>query len=65
MGVPSDGSYGIEKGLIYSFPVEISPDRTYKIVQGLEINSFAREKLDATQQELIEERDDALKACQE
>lgn len=65
MGVPSDGSYGIESGLIYSFPVEINPDHTYKIVQGLEINSFAREKMDATKQELIEERDDALKACQE
>jgi malate dehydrogenase len=65
MGVPSDGSYGIEAGLIYSFPVAIKPNRTYTIVQGLEISSFARAKLDATMQELIEERDDALKACQE
>jgi len=65
MGVPSDGSYGIEAGLIYSFPVSIKPDRTYSIVQGLEISSFARAKLDATKQELVEERDDALQACQE
>jgi malate dehydrogenase len=65
MGVTSDGSYGIDAGLIYSFPVEVSPDRTYKIVQGLEISAFAREKMDATKKELIEERDDALKACQE
>jgi malate dehydrogenase len=65
MGVPSDGSYGIEAGLIYSFPVAIKPDRTYSIVQGLDIGTFAREKLDATLQELVEERDDALKACQE
>lgn len=65
MGVPSDGSYGIEPGLIYSFPVAIKPDRTYFIVQGLSINEFARQKLDATKQELVEERDDALKACQE
>jgi malate dehydrogenase len=65
MGVPSDGSYGIEAGLVYSFPVEISPNRTYKIVQGLEISQFAREKMDATKNELIEERDAALQACQE
>lgn len=65
MGVPSDGSYGIEAGLLFSFPVKINPDHTYTIVKDLEINSFAREKLDATKQELIEERDDALATCQE
>lgn len=65
MGVPSDGSYGIEAGLVYSFPIQIKPDHTYTIVQGLSIDDFARSKLDATKQELIEERDDALKACQE
>lgn len=65
MGVPSDGSYGIEAGLIYSFPVTINPDHTYSIVKDLDINSFAREKLDATKHELIEERDDALATCQD
>jgi len=65
MGVVSDGSYGIEAGLIYSFPVTIKPDHSYSIVQGLEIDSFARGKLDATMRELIEEKDDALLACQE
>lgn len=65
MGVTSDGSYGIEPGLIYSFPVQIKPDHTYTIVQGLVINDFARGKMDATMQELIQERDDAVKACQE
>jgi len=65
MGVTSDGSYGIEQGLIYSFPVQIKPDHTYSIVQGLAINDFAREKMDATMKELIQERDDAVKACQE
>lgn len=65
MGVTSDGSYGIEKDLIYSFPVQITPDHKYTIVQGLEINDFAREKMDATMKELIQERDDAIKACQE
>jgi len=65
MGVTSDGSYGIEQGLIYSFPVQTKPDHTYSIVQGLSINDFAREKMDATMKELIQERDDAVKACQE
>lgn len=65
MGVPSDGSYGIEAGLIYSFPVQIKPDHTYTIVQGLDINDFAREKMDITMKELQQERDDAVKACQE
>ena len=65
MGVTSDGSYGIEKDLIYSFPVQITPDHKYTIVQGLAINDFAREKMDATMKELIQERDDAIKACQE
>jgi malate dehydrogenase len=65
MGVPSDGAYGIESGLIYSFPVQIKPDHTYTIVTGLAIDDFARSKMDATKQELVEERDDALKACQE
>jgi len=65
MGVVSDGSYGIEAGLVYSFPVTIKPDHSYSIVQGLELDSFTRGKLDATMRELIEERDDALEACQE
>ena len=64
MGVPSDGSYGIDAGLIYSFPVTIKPDHTYSIVQGLELNSFALGKLIATQVELLEERDEALRLCE-
>lgn len=65
MGVSSDGSYGIEPGLIYSFPVKIKPDHSWEIVQGLAIDDFAREKLDATLKELIEERDAALEVCQD
>lgn len=65
MGVASDGSYGIESGLIYSFPVQIKPDHSYSIVKGLAIDSFARAKMDATQTELQEERDAALSACAE
>lgn len=65
MGIPSDGSYGIEKGLIYSFPVRIGADHSYSIVQGLSIDEFAREKMDATMKELLEERDAALETCQD
>lgn len=54
--VPSDGSYGIEEGLIYSFPVTAA-NGEYTIVQGLDINDFSRERMDATAMELKEERD--------
>jgi len=57
MAIPSDGSYGIDEGLIYSFPCTCS-DGEYKIVQGLEIDEFSREKMDATLAELKEERDE-------
>jgi len=56
MGVYSDGSYGITEGLIYSFPVTCR-DGDWSIVQGLDINDFSREKMQATQTELTEERD--------
>lgn len=56
MGVPSDGSYGIPEGVIYSFPVTCR-DGEYEIVRDLEIDSFSREKMDATYQELESERD--------
>ncbi|WP_123710721.1 malate dehydrogenase [Sinobacterium caligoides] len=56
MGVYSDGSYGIQEGLIYSFPVTCT-DGDWAIVQGLEINDFSREKMTATETELAEERD--------
>lgn len=56
MGIHSDGSYGIEKGLIYSFPVTCENGQ-YKIVQGLTINEFSRGLMQATEKELREERD--------
>ncbi len=56
MGIPSDGSYGIPEGLIYSFPVTIK-DGEYSIVQGLDISDFSRERMLKTQQELEGERD--------
>lgn len=56
MGVYSDGSYGIEEGLIYSFPC-VCKNGNWEIVQGLEVDDFSREKMQATEQELKEERD--------
>jgi malate dehydrogenase len=56
MGVYSDGSYGITEGLIYSFPCRCK-DGEWTIVQGLEVGDFSRGRMEATQQELTEERD--------
>ena len=56
MGVCSDGSYGIQKGLIYSFPCRCSKG-DWTIVQGVEVGEFSRSKMSATEQELAEERD--------
>ncbi len=60
MGIPSDGSYDIPEGLMYSFPVTCK-DGDYSIVQGLEIDEFSQTKMDATQKELEEERDAVAK----
>ena len=56
MGIPSDGSYGIPEGVIYSYPVVCRGGR-YEIVQGLSIDEFSRQRMDATHKELLEERD--------
>ncbi|WP_040809621.1 malate dehydrogenase [Nocardia concava] len=56
MAVPSDGSYGVPEGLISSFPVTCA-NGEYTIVQGLEIDEFARERIDLSVAELIGERD--------
>ena len=55
MAIPSDGSYGIPKGLIFSFPVVCS-DGNYKIVQSLEMNEFSTRCLKKSELELIAER---------
>ncbi len=55
MGIPADGSYGIEAGIIYSYPVRCAA-RTYEIVQGLDISEFSRARMSATETELREER---------
>ena len=56
MAVPSDGSYGIREGVIYSYPVTIK-DGAYQIVQGLSVDELSRKRMDATDKELREERD--------
>ena len=60
MAVASDGSYGIPKGLVYSFPVTCK-NGDYQIVQGLKIDDFSNAKMLATQKELEEERDAVAK----
>ena len=55
MGIPADGSYGIEPGVVYSYPVRCHGG-DYEIVQDLAISEFSRERMDATNVELREER---------
>lgn len=56
MAVPSDGSYGVKEGIVYSYPCTCK-DGAYSIVQGLEINEFSQQKMQATEQELRQERE--------
>ena len=56
MAIPSDGSYGIPEGVISSFPVTCSGG-VYEIVQGLDIDEFSRQKIDASATELVAERE--------
>ena len=55
MAVPADGSYGIEPGVVYSYPVRCK-ENGYSIVEGLDVNEFSRERMRATDAELREER---------
>jgi len=55
MAVPSDGSYGVAEGILSGFPVNCSGG-DYTIVEGLEIDSFSRERIDKSVAELLEER---------
>lgn len=56
MGIPSDGSYGIEQGLVYSFPATVK-NGEITVVKGLDINEFSMRKMRATEDELREERE--------
>jgi len=55
VAVCSDGSYGIEKGLMFSYPIR-SDGSTWKIVQGVKLTDFSRERISATEKELKEEK---------
>ena len=56
MGVPSNGDYGIPKDVVFGFPVTTDAGE-YKLVEGLEIDTFSRERIDLTLKELLEEQD--------
>ena len=56
MAIPSDGSYGISEGIIFSYPV-ICKDGKYSIVQNLNIDAFSRESIKSSEQELLDERE--------
>jgi malate dehydrogenase len=57
MAVPSGGQYGVDEGIISSFPVRVTGDGSYEIVEGLEVGEFAQSKIDITVNELKGERD--------
>ncbi|KAJ1637151.1 malate dehydrogenase [Pavlovales sp. CCMP2436] len=62
MAVPSDGSYGVPAGLVYSFPCAVKGDGTYKIVGGLEVDAFSAKMMKASADELATELADAIAA---
>ena len=57
MVVPSDGSYGIPEGLMFSFPIRITGPWQYEIIQGVELTGFAADRIAATRDELVQERE--------
>jgi len=63
MAVPSDGSYGITEGIVYSFPVSVAKDGKVNIVKGFDIPPFSREKMNVTLKELEEEKQVAFAIC--
>ena len=56
MGIPSDGQYGIPKDVVFGMPVTTAGG-DYKLVEGLEIDAFSRQRIDATLKELLEEQE--------
>ena len=60
MGVMSDGSYGIDSDLVFSFPIRIDGNKNWSIVKDLAVDDWARGMIEKTQKELVEERNDAL-----
>lgn len=65
MGVVSEGQYGVPAGLFFSFPIQICPHvKKWKVDENFQLDDFAKEKIAITTKELMEERDEALKACE-
>lgn len=58
----SDGSYGAPKDVVFSFPVEMRNGK-WSIVQGLQLDDFAKSKLQVTGKELLEEKEEAMTVC--
>jgi malate dehydrogenase len=59
--VPADSPYGVKPGIIFSFPVNIDPSGAVEVVKGLPVSEWLQGKLNATEEELIGERDTAFK----
>ena len=57
VAICSDGSYGIAPGIMASMPIRTKADGSWEIVQGVPVSEFSQAKIDATINELIEERD--------
>ena len=55
--IASDGSYGVPEGLIFGYPLRTNSDGSIEIIQGIEINNFAQEKINVTTKELLEEKE--------
>jgi len=55
--IPSDGSYGVTQGLIFSYPLRSSGNGDYEVVQGIELDEFSQQKIQATKEELEMERE--------
>lgn len=65
MGVVSQGQYGVPEGLFFSFPIQICPHvKKWKVDDSFQLDEFAKERIAITTKELVEERDEALKACE-
>ena len=64
MAVSSDGSYGVEKGLMFSFPLQFD-GQSWKIIQSVKHNDFAKEKIEATLKELLSEKESVKEILQE
>ena len=53
--IPSEGSYGVTQGLIFSYPLRSSGNGDYEVVQGIELDEFSQQKIQATREELAME----------